>query len=301
MDASLNGPLGPISLTTTILTLGRMQDNQVVVNDPKASSRHAEIRPTVYGYSIVDLGSTNGTFVNEQRLEAHNPRPLNSTDTIRIGDTRFTYTASGSSEVPPTVYASPGLNSGGDLYPPTVAAPPAYNNYTPSSAPPPFPSPNYSGYIPPQQPGYVPPVAPAFASPQQPKRNLKWLWITLGIVGGLLVVLCAICGFLVFVANPSTPDKTLDTFCNDLNNKQYHDAYLQLSPRVQSTGSESSFTSTFTNVNSCAHTNAADNGTTGSANLTLTTRTGLAANFVVKLTKDSSNIWKIDDLQKPSA
>ena len=295
MDASLNGPLGPISLTTTILTLGRIQDNQIVVNDPKASSHHAEIRPTVYGYSIVDLGSTNGTYVNEQRLEPHNPRSLTSADTIRIGDTRFTYTTSGgSSDVPPTVYASPA-----DGYQPTISAPPpAYNNYTPAPAPPPFSSPNYQGYAPPQQPGYPPPGAPVFAQPQPPKRNLRWLWITLGIVGVLLLALCGVCGFLTFAA--PTPDKTLDAFCNDLNNKQYHDAYQQLSSGAQSSGSESSFTTTFSNVSTCAHTKATEDGTIGTANMTLTTRTGLVANFVVKLVKDSNGIWKINELQKPA-
>ena len=283
MNASLNGPLGPISLTTTILTLGRVQDNQIVVNDPKASSHHAEIRPTVYGYSIVDLGSTNGTFVNEQRLEPHNPRPLSSSDTIRIGDTRFTYTATGSSDAPPTVYAPPGSHSGNDFYQPTVAAsPPAYNNYMPSSAPP---------------PGYMPPVAPGYVQP--PKKSLKWLWITLGIVGGLLLVLCVICGFLIFFVNPSTPNKTLDTFCNDLNNKQYHDAYLQLSPGFQSSLSESAFTGTFSRVNGCAHTDASENGSTSTANLTLTTSAGLTANPVVSLIKDGNNTWKINDLRKP--
>ncbi len=300
MDASLNGPLGPISLTTMILTMGRIQDNQIVVNDPKASSHHAEIRPTVYGYSIVDLGSTNGTYVNEQRLEPHNPRALTSADTIRIGDTRFTYTASGSSpEVPPTVYAAPGSNFGGDGYQPTVSAPPpAYNNYTPQAAPPPFSSPNYQGYAPPQQPGYVPPGAPAFAQSQQPKRNLRWLWITLGIVGVLLVVVCGVCAFLGLVVNKSTPDKTLDTFCSDLNNKQYHDAYLQLSPSIRSSTPENTFTAGFTNISNCTHTGASDDGTLGTANLTLRNNLGQSANFTVNLTKDSNSDWKISNLQK---
>ncbi len=300
MDASLNGPLGPISLTTAILTLGRVQDNQIVVNDPKASSHHAEIHPTVYGYSIVDLGSTNGTYVNEQRLEPHNPRPLNSADTIRIGDTRFTYTTSGSSsDVPPTVYASPGSNFSGDGYQPTVSAPPpGYNNYAPPSAPPQFSSPNYQGYAPPQQPGYPSPGAPAFAQPQQPNRNLRWLWITLGIVGVLLVVVCGVCAFLGFVVNKSTPNKTLDAFCSDLNNKHYHDAYLQLSPSIRSTTPENTFTTGISGISSCTHTDASDDGTLATSTLTLRNSAGQSLNFTANLTKDSNNDWKISSLQK---
>jgi len=68
-------------------------DNQLVVNTPIASSHHAEIRSGVYGYSLIDFSSTNGTFVNEQQLAPQLPRLLQDGDRIRIGDMVFLYEA----------------------------------------------------------------------------------------------------------------------------------------------------------------------------------------------------------------
>ena len=83
-------------------------DNTLVINDPQSSSRHAEIAPDFNrtGYQITDLGSTNGTFVNEQRLTPNMPRPLNAGDVIRIGSLNFTYEASNSAGYEPTMLAS---------------------------------------------------------------------------------------------------------------------------------------------------------------------------------------------------
>lgn len=130
MDAVLNGPNGRIPLGPTTLTMGRTPDNQLVVNDAKASSHHAEIRTDGQSYNITDLGSTNGTFVNGQRLERGVPRQLSSGDVIRIGDTPYTYEAnvSGASQYASTIYAGPGQAQGqgpaqgASNYDPTIAA-----------------------------------------------------------------------------------------------------------------------------------------------------------------------------------
>ena len=45
MEVVLHGPLGRSVLGPAILTIGRARDNQLVMNDPKVSSHHAEIRP----------------------------------------------------------------------------------------------------------------------------------------------------------------------------------------------------------------------------------------------------------------
>src|SRR5438270_1252939 len=95
MDIALHGPSGRTLLGPSVLTIGRAQSNQLVINDPKASSRHAEIHPAGQGYTIIDLGSMNGTFVNDQRLNSGTPRLLNQGDAIRIGDTTLTYVVSG--------------------------------------------------------------------------------------------------------------------------------------------------------------------------------------------------------------
>ena len=102
--------------------VGRAPDNQLVVNDIKVSSHHAQIRPDGDGYVIVDLGSSNGTFVNEQRLVPNQSHILSSNDRIRIGDTTFVFEGnapSTQSEGEATVYAG---SSQGDIasYPPPV-------------------------------------------------------------------------------------------------------------------------------------------------------------------------------------
>ncbi len=66
-------------------TLGRKSDNDIVVADISASRRHAEIEydPSTGQLVITDLGSTNGTYVNRERLER--PIRLQDNDVIRIG------------------------------------------------------------------------------------------------------------------------------------------------------------------------------------------------------------------------
>ncbi len=66
-------------------SIGRSSDNDIPIPDPEVSRRHAQITQSGSQYSINDLGSTNGTFVNEQRVEQ--PTLLQSGDSIRLGDT----------------------------------------------------------------------------------------------------------------------------------------------------------------------------------------------------------------------
>ena len=73
------------------LPLVGARDNGLVVSDPSVSSHHAEIRPDDQGYSIIDLGSKNGTFINGQRLAINTPRRLHTGDTIRMSDFIITY------------------------------------------------------------------------------------------------------------------------------------------------------------------------------------------------------------------
>src|SRR3954468_21410111 len=58
---------------------------EIVLADPEVSRRHAAIRAHGDGVAIEDLGSTNGTFVNDQRLTGL--VPLKSGDTVRLGNT----------------------------------------------------------------------------------------------------------------------------------------------------------------------------------------------------------------------
>jgi FHA domain-containing protein len=69
-------------------TLGR-GEVEIQLEDPFASSRHARIFPQGHVFVIEDLGSTNGTYLNNEPLNG--PQPLHPGDRIRIGDSEFSY------------------------------------------------------------------------------------------------------------------------------------------------------------------------------------------------------------------
>ena len=69
-------------------TLGR-GDVEIRLDDPFASSRHARISRQGHVVVIEDLGSTNGTYLNDEPLTG--PQPLHRGDRIRIGDSEFSY------------------------------------------------------------------------------------------------------------------------------------------------------------------------------------------------------------------
>jgi transcriptional regulator with GAF, ATPase, and Fis domain len=87
---ALAGPLkGQIrDFSAGDLTFGREPTNTACVNDPKASRRHAVIRAATEGFTIVDLESRNGTFVNGVPIEQH---LLEDGDQIEIGDSWFLF------------------------------------------------------------------------------------------------------------------------------------------------------------------------------------------------------------------
>jgi pSer/pThr/pTyr-binding forkhead associated (FHA) protein len=75
---------------STGAVIGRSRDCDIVLSDPNVSRRHAEIRADGRGgWTIHDLGSTNGVKLNGQR--ANGPAPLESGDRIALGtaDLRF--------------------------------------------------------------------------------------------------------------------------------------------------------------------------------------------------------------------
>ncbi|NLM34757.1 MAG: FHA domain-containing protein [Clostridiales bacterium] len=78
---------GSIIPINRVITLGRREDNLVVLNDPYASGYHAKIYPKNTEYFVEDLNSTNGTLLNDEFVEGK--VPLEIGDEIRIGVTRF--------------------------------------------------------------------------------------------------------------------------------------------------------------------------------------------------------------------
>jgi len=54
-------------LTQTVVNIGRRLDNQLVIDDPRVSRNHAQLRAIKGRFVVFDLNSTGGTFVNGQR------------------------------------------------------------------------------------------------------------------------------------------------------------------------------------------------------------------------------------------
>jgi pSer/pThr/pTyr-binding forkhead associated (FHA) protein len=69
-------------------TLGR-GEVEIHLEDPFASTHHARVSRQGGIVVLEDLGSTNGTYLNEELLDG--PRPLHPGDRIRIGDSTFMF------------------------------------------------------------------------------------------------------------------------------------------------------------------------------------------------------------------
>lgn len=74
-----------IDLSDQQITLGRANDATLVLNDDYASSRHARIFPQDGQWIVEDLGSTNGTYLDRQKVTRPTPVPVGVP--IRIGKT----------------------------------------------------------------------------------------------------------------------------------------------------------------------------------------------------------------------
>jgi FHA domain len=69
--------------------LGRGEQAEIRLEDPFASTRHARLLRQGPVVVLEDMGSTNGTYLNEELLSG--PQPLHGGDRVRIGDSEFTY------------------------------------------------------------------------------------------------------------------------------------------------------------------------------------------------------------------
>ena len=78
-----------VPLDQELLTIGRKSGNTIVLaEDLKVSRHHANIVRQDDHYVVQDVGSANGTFLNDERLTE--PKPLKDGDVIQLGDSSFT-------------------------------------------------------------------------------------------------------------------------------------------------------------------------------------------------------------------
>jgi hypothetical protein len=77
-------PGASYSLEGDQIDIGRDSTNEIVINDAEISRRHARLTFQGGKYVLEDLGSTNGTFVNGQRLAG--PRVLKSGEVVSFGE-----------------------------------------------------------------------------------------------------------------------------------------------------------------------------------------------------------------------
>ena len=176
-----------IPLTKNEIYIGRDVNNDVVVNDQEVSRKHARLVMQAGGYVLEDLGSTNGTYVNGQRLMG--PHVLRTGETVMLGEN-----------------VSLVLEAGYDVDATVISQAPSAPSYDP--APPPRET-----YVPPAQPPPDPlqpmPVAPdpaaPYHEPPQETKSGRRTWIIAGC-GCLVVLLCiALAGGYLF--------DTLNLYC----------------------------------------------------------------------------------------
>jgi hypothetical protein len=70
--------------------LGRSRECDIVVDDANVSRRHAEVRPGPDGWTVADLGSTNGVRVNGRTVRSA-PQPLHDGDLVELGTAQVTF------------------------------------------------------------------------------------------------------------------------------------------------------------------------------------------------------------------
>lgn len=148
------------------LTIGRDSTNGVAINDAEVSRKHSRLTFQGGKYVLEDLGSTNGTFVNGQRLAG--PVVLKSGDVVSLGEQIVLMYDAIQTDGGATVAVSRKAVQ--------AAPPPAY-----SAAP---------SYSPP------PPPAAAYSAPVAQKKTNVFPFV---IGGGVLLFLCMCAGFFWWV------------------------------------------------------------------------------------------------------
>jgi hypothetical protein len=191
-------------LSTEPVVIGRENANDLVLKDPEVSRRHARVIYQGGRYYVEDLNSTNGTFLNDQRIRGQ--APLSHGDVIRLGESiRLTYYRPVAEDTEGTFI----LEEDPENYIPTppVRQPPAYQPQPQYQPPrpqqqPAFGEPSYARPTPPAEP-YRP--AQSFGPPAEPRQARSTSRILLGC-GCLLFLAVIACGASIFLLDSFAPD-----------------------------------------------------------------------------------------------
>lgn len=85
-------------LSEPLVSVGRVEENTIQLSHPSVSSRHAELRLEEGDYRLVDHNSTNGTRVNDERV---NEAKLRNQDVVMFGNIILTYASENALAAPP--------------------------------------------------------------------------------------------------------------------------------------------------------------------------------------------------------
>ncbi len=330
MEAVLTGPMGRTLLGSSEVTIGCDSDNSLIVVDLRTAAHHALLRSDGMGYAIIDLGSEYGTIVNGRWLEPNKTRPLLPGDIIQIGNTSFTFEVFPNPAAIPTgllgvgVGSPVGLERAGRENAPLPAPPPRTGiadqdtgRFNPLDVAHPA-APAASSKITisslrsrldqsqSMQPPYTSqPWVPGGSTTYPPQQQL-WQQDRRRLYRALAAMLAIIIIFslISLIASRSTPDKTLDTFCNALLTGNGQLAADQLTPKFQK-NQQGSFliASVVTNkITTCVHTPSIIKGASATATLSRSIPSNSSAanslsKTLVTLIQDTNGIWKIDALQ----
>jgi predicted component of type VI protein secretion system len=172
-------------LDGTEFSIGRDINNDFVINDTEMSRKHAKIYVYGQGFVLEDLGSTNGTFVNGQRLTGiHQLRPG---DSIAFGENVVC-----TFEVPVVDSDATRVSVQQPVYAPPIP-PQSSVSPTPQETFISAPSPQqYQAVQTPSQPTYAGEVPPVYPSVEKPKKKSRVFLII------IILFLLVICGCIVF-------------------------------------------------------------------------------------------------------
>jgi len=148
-------PNGPETAIVGVTTVGRNEDNTLRLAESKISRYHARLTLRQDAVFVEDLGSSNGTFINDRRIEANKPLQLHSGDRLRFDRDEFEFRAPAEASNKTEMRPSPGPPPSASPSPPPSASP----------SPPPSASP---GPPPSASPGPAPSASPSPAPSASP-------------------------------------------------------------------------------------------------------------------------------------